>query len=302
MLVWGGSSQAACLPTTVCGDGGSYDPSTDTWQALSRTGAPSPRSSHTATWTGTQMLVWGGQGPDRAVLGDGARYDPATDTWRPISGVAAPSARGGHLAVWTGAELLIWGGGTGTGPRGDGAAYNPTTDTWRRLPVAGAPPSRTEQTGVWTGGALLVWGRALDGGELVSDGDQYDPLTDQWTPLADDGAPSPRIGHTAVSTGTEMLVWGGYGEYVPRPTGLHDGARFLTWLSDGATYQPATDTWTPLPRLGAPYPRAHHTAVWTGSEMLIWGGAVETGELRAGAVYAPDQLSSPDEDNGSTGK
>jgi hypothetical protein len=28
--------------------------------------------------------------------------------------------------------------------------------------------------------------------------------------------------------------------------------------------------------LSAPDPRGHHTAVWTGSEMIVWGGAVLT--------------------------
>jgi len=219
--------------------------------------------------------------------------------------VGAPSPRWGHTAVWAGSELLIWGGTSdarsGQG-RGDGAAYNPVTDTWRPISPTSAPVPRSRHTAVWTGNAMLIWGGGAGLGTLLADGAQYDPLTDQWMPLADEGAPSPRIGHTAVWTGSRMLIWGGYGEYVPRPTSLHDGARFLTWLGDGAAYEPATGSWTPLPRLRAPYPRAYHTAVWIGSAMLIWGGTVETHELATGAAYAPAQSSSPDEDDGSTGK
>ncbi|HET8947914.1 MAG TPA: hypothetical protein VFQ07_13110, partial [Candidatus Polarisedimenticolia bacterium] len=41
------------------------------------------RSGHTAVWTGTQMIVWGGY------VGDGldtrGRYDPTTDAWTPVS-------------------------------------------------------------------------------------------------------------------------------------------------------------------------------------------------------------------------
>jgi len=51
MIVWGGSW------TNV---GGKYDPVNDTWTATSTSGAPSPRSDHTAVFTGRQMLVWGG--------------------------------------------------------------------------------------------------------------------------------------------------------------------------------------------------------------------------------------------------
>src|SRR4029077_17971043 len=52
--------------------GGGYDPITDNWRATSLTNAPDARDSHTAVWTGSEMIVWGGFG-----LGDlntGARY------------------------------------------------------------------------------------------------------------------------------------------------------------------------------------------------------------------------------------
>ena len=32
------------------------------------------------------------------------------------------------------------------------------------------------------------------------------------------------------------------------------------------------DTWTPTALTNAPTARADHTAVWTGSEMIVWGG------------------------------
>ena len=38
-------------------------------------GAPSPRHAHSAVWTGTEMIVWGGyDGTD--ALADGGRYVP----------------------------------------------------------------------------------------------------------------------------------------------------------------------------------------------------------------------------------
>ena len=33
------------------------------------------------------------------------------------------------------------------------------------------------------------------------------------------------------------------------------------------------DTWTPTGITNAPDPRRNHTAVWTGSEMIVWGGS-----------------------------
>ena len=40
--------------------GGRYNPSTDSWTATSTTNAPAARFVHTAVWTGSEMIVWGG--------------------------------------------------------------------------------------------------------------------------------------------------------------------------------------------------------------------------------------------------
>jgi hypothetical protein len=49
----------------------------DTWTATSTVGAPSDRYSHTAVWTGSEMIVWGGyNGSD---LNTGGKYNPSAD-------------------------------------------------------------------------------------------------------------------------------------------------------------------------------------------------------------------------------
>src|SRR5207247_1463009 len=67
--------------------------------------------------------------------------------------------------------------------------------------------------------------------------------------------------HTTVWTGTEMIVWGGY---------LSLGGQIY---NSGGRYDPVRDQWSPT-SMGANLPsaREYHTAVWTGSEMIIWGG------------------------------
>lgn len=40
----------------------------------------------------------------------------------------------------------------------------------------------------------------------------------------------------------------------------------------GGRYDPVTDAWSPVSTAGAPSPRMNHSAVWTGHEMIIWGG------------------------------
>ena len=91
---------------------GKYNPATNSWTATSTANAPSARSYHTAVWTGSEMIVWGGYASS-AYLNTGGRYDPPTDTWTATSTTNAPEARYNHAAVWTGSEMIVWGGYNG---------------------------------------------------------------------------------------------------------------------------------------------------------------------------------------------
>ena len=71
MVVWGGSGNT----TTYLNTGGRYDPATDSWTATSTTSAPDARYLHTAIWTGSEMIVWGG-GTILGEVNTGGRYDP----------------------------------------------------------------------------------------------------------------------------------------------------------------------------------------------------------------------------------
>ncbi len=87
------------VPTTCTGD---------IWTDTSLANAPSARDQHTAVWTGSEMIIWGGY--DGSYLNTGGRYEPATDSWMATTTINAPSARRVHTAVWTGSEMIIWGG------------------------------------------------------------------------------------------------------------------------------------------------------------------------------------------------
>jgi len=52
-------------------------------------------------------------------------------------------------------------------------------------------------------------------------------------------------------------------------------------------YDPEADTWSPISTMGAPKARQGHTAVWTGKEMVVWGG-VSSGQVQgSGGMYDP---------------
>src|SRR5438876_301645 len=83
-------------------------PTDDSWTATSTTSAPAAREYHTAVWTGSEMIVWGGF--NGSFLNTGGRYNPGTDSWTATSITSAPAGRYEHTAVWTGSEMIVWGG------------------------------------------------------------------------------------------------------------------------------------------------------------------------------------------------
>jgi len=167
------------------------------------------RVGHAATWTGREMLVWGGvqSAPDPDAVGgfiprEGLAYDPSSDRWRrtspaPIEGRLAP------VLVWTGREAIAWGGYRAPGgdvPLVDGAAWDPSSDRWRKLPASPFGPS---QAGAgWVAGRLVA---VTDDGAGI-----YDPATNRWTAIE---PPPVRPGwrRTLVAAGRLVVVAFGNG-------------------------------------------------------------------------------------------
>jgi N-acetylneuraminic acid mutarotase len=249
----------------------------DMWTATSITNAPSPRLFHTAVWTGSEMIVWGGENGGQ-YLNAGGRYDPTTDSWAMTSNTNAPSARPGHTAVWTGDEMIVWGGGTYTN---SGGRYNPGTDTWTATSTVNAPSARTGHTAAWTDSEMIVWGGYVFDGfhnHYFNTGGRYDPDTDTWTATSTTDAPTARALPTGVWTGSEMIVWGGF---------FDDGVTYFS-LNTGGRYNPTTNSWTTTSTMNVSDARYAHTAVWTNDEMIVWGGySYGFDRLNTGGVYSP---------------
>ena len=77
------------MASAMLNTGGRYNPSTDSWTATSTTNAPAARYLHTAVWTGSEMIVWGGRRL-RDGLNTGGRYNPGTDSWTATSTTTRP--------------------------------------------------------------------------------------------------------------------------------------------------------------------------------------------------------------------
>jgi N-acetylneuraminic acid mutarotase len=243
----------------------------DSWTSLGR--FPDPRTGHAAIWTGSEMLIWGGNDPEVGLKNSLLRYSPATDSWSQGSSIGAPSPREGNPVVWTGSEMIVWGGKNGSTFYNDGARYNPGTNSWTATGIdANTASARASHTAVWTGSSMIVWG-GLDPSRLNS-GASYDPSTETWLPVSNgSGVPTPRSGHSAVWTGTVMVIWGGT---VPGGSTTNTGSR----------YNPGTDAWNPTTLTGASL-RTNHSAVWTGSEMIITLGDSGSGQTIRTSKYNP---------------
>ncbi len=62
MMIWGGYTIDNDSGKFIAlGDGGLYDPVTDTWEPIAANSySPHPRFEHSAVWTGEKMIIWGG--------------------------------------------------------------------------------------------------------------------------------------------------------------------------------------------------------------------------------------------------
>jgi len=257
---------AIASPTVGCTD--------DTWTPTSLSNSPAAREYHTAVWTGSEMIVWGGEDISGVLVNTGGRYNPSTDSWTLTSTTNAPAARQAHTAVWTGSEMIIWGGNSYSPPYyfNTGGRYNPDTDSWTATSTNNAPAARNGHTAVWTGSEMIVWGGNDDNGRFNTGG-RYNPSTDSWR-ATNTNAPEGRDLATAVWTGSEMIVWGGE-DFVGN------------FFNTGGRYDPSTDSWTSTSTINAPAPRSYHTAVWTGTEMIVWGGTDISTIFGTGGRYNP---------------
>ena len=190
-----------------------------------------------------------------------------TGTWRllPRAPIPDPDL---ILSVWTGKEMIVFGRVEKRGPADEilgsknvAAAYDPAANTWRGLaPPLSAPGYPGNWDAVWTGKEMLVWGDVNQA---------FDPAKDRWRRLPP--APSGR-GGILVWTGSELIDWGG---------GCCGDVS-----SDGAAYNPSTDSWrkiAPPPVPGQQSP----VGAWTGKELVIFPGRSPDGKPVGGAAYNP---------------
>jgi hypothetical protein len=245
-----------------------YRLGTDEW--LAAPGPPGDRQQLDLVAAGNWLLAYH-RTQEQGVHLDGL-LDPATNAWTELPADPVSPAHS-RSAVWTGREIVLLGSPLAPQPPGEpplvaAAVLDLGSMTWRRLPEA---PVLGGVSG-WTyagdhlanvaigradGGEVNHWGRAYPrGGMLAAAG--------TWSELPD--APEEPGGFTSYA--------GGAGEFA---------------LGDGWALHVRSREWTRIPEL--PLPRDAAAAVWTGRELVVWGGVAWQGLegviLDSGAAWRP---------------
>jgi len=312
VVFWAGSNTDR---TVAYSDGAAYDPVSDSWQIISVPGWGHP--GLTSAFDGEQLYVLAKGGasrfdpvsgiwsdlPDirgrfaRAVIAaDGAvwvlgpanafqpadsgqtdialaRFDEGEQLWTPapnFEGVPADAAalvamtRLEIQPLWTGSEIVVW------NPKGGGPAFDPSTETWRRIPAPVPESGRVvDSTAVVTGTGLVAIVEIEDGDRTLVSLATLAGNTWSWT----NGAALPVMTIDGLSVA-------GAGDWLVLLRA--DGSPVIVQVSSGA-WEVASDS--PLGGLiGA-------STVWTGSEMVIWGGVATPLSGReappVGAIWTP---------------
>ena len=140
-------------------------------------------------------------------------------------------------------------------------ASMPIGEIWQSTGTANAPTSRMNHSAVWADSQWIVWG-GYDGTTRFNTGYKFSPNTNAWTAMATSGAPAARSHHSAVWTGSQMILWGG----------IETGSPYPVYPLVGHRFNPSSGNWSAT--AAAPFTdgRVQHISIWTGSEMLVWGG------------------------------
>jgi N-acetylneuraminic acid mutarotase len=118
---------------------------------------------------------------------------------------------------------------------------------------------------------MIIWG----GENTGNTGCIYDLSSDSWASISSIIAPNS-IRNDAVWTGNKMILWGGL-----------DGNNNYAPTNAGFIYDPITNTWNNLTSSGEINARSLFTSVWTGTQMIIWGGFDGSSTINTGGVYTP---------------
>ncbi len=131
----------------------------------------------------------------------------------------------------------------------------PDPGDWNELPPAPEDSGRTAAAAVWGGDRVWIWGGTGSAGAPTPAGLSFEPGTGSWSSLPGGGGAGTRSPCVAWM-GDRLFVAGAVAD-APHTAAIFD---------------PDDQSWTPLGGPPADETRSRPACVWTGEEVLMWGG------------------------------
>ena len=261
--VWANDRALVTTPSSVY----EYRVADDTWN---RYDLPLPEGATylwqpVTAWTGDELLIWGYQQRRFDQPGFLLGFEPQTGEFDQYD--AGPlDYRWGSSGVYVDNGLTIIGGSGNTvatePPSLDAARFDAGRRTWSTLPVG--PLADVSYPWVLDIGAdiIVVGGATAGAGTPNREIATLSKETHEWASSDASATFGLSRNGLAVWTGDEVVI-------VDSPATFRGG----TPGRSGGAFSPASGLWRDIPDVPGG-PACESTGVWTGTEIIVWGGSV----------------------------
>jgi N-acetylneuraminic acid mutarotase len=271
IVLFGGETSTGFLNDTW-----SYDFGTNTWTNVSTAIAPDqwlqPGMAYDSAADRSVVFadVW-----QPAYLIDVWSYDLTTDIWTNIGPGTKPLARAWHAMVYDSRadQTVVFGGaclGNVTGVlSNETLVYDFNTSVWMNMSPVKAPSARANLSMAYDSAAdrIVLFGGLTAAWDILNDTWSYDLATNTWTNVSPTISPAARAWGAMVydSAADRIVLFGGR-------TATGDV------LNDTWSYDLATNTWTDLSPVVAPYQRSDFDMAYDSraDRVVLFGGRTPT--------------------------
>jgi hypothetical protein len=243
--------------------------------------------------------------PSTEILPESPAMDESWTTIKPYPGGAVLD----NAAAWHDGKIYSFGANTGAANFNRAFVFDPVADTWTSLP--NMPVGRAKSQAVSLNGKLYLFGGWAASGAPVASVDVFDPATNGWTTLSGVTNPKPTSTGGSAVIGDKVYIVGGCLDgncadsdetviFDSATNSFSFGAKYpvaSSWMACGPisgrvycaggagavtfkqanVYDPATNTWSPLPDMPIDLWGGAYAAA--GGMLVLMGGATANGAV-----------------------
>ena len=293
-LVWGANPYQE--GASEVRSGFKYNPKSKSMVPMSLVNAPSLRIDANGFWTGSKLLVWGGQVPNtkQAPILDGGLYDSVQDQWESVPAIPegfkfSPFIVSDLLSSYHDQQLVVFSfQHISDDTKNAGAIYHLDTKSWTEIQMDGVPyfDTFTSAKVLWSGTQILIFGTAFKKTPAGTQEEKmvvaiYDTAKADlgWKVIGSPDAPLKRKYFSVVETKNGIFVWGGTEE------------RGENAFNDGGIFNLDTQSWSTIAANPNISGKDHAALFVKDNAVVIWGGFVghsDPTQKNSGAIYHLD--------------